>query len=247
MDNKEFNSLIQFVQTRDFKSFEKAIAVAIINDAKANSKHNITWNYNFSTAAMPRFGYDLVGQDLSTGSNIYVEIKTGVDRRLLLATIAQFRKARTIGYDNDLYIYVCLDKEKKQLSYYDLSSLVKSTQVEIGDGITQAFNNPKESIAAFLGEVPKKAESNLEVVGNESIPNVEKKNRWPFISKIISIGVALLFLLTVFVLDFIGVYQLSYERLILIGMVTLVCLFLFIKELKIKDWVYLSTIAPKDK
>ncbi len=247
MDDKEFDLIKQFLKTRDFGNFEKAIISAVVNDAKSNSKHNIIWNYGAPNVNVPRYHFDLVGQDLSTGSNIYIEIKSRVDRSLLLLTIGQFRKTRTIGYENDLYLYVCLDDEKKQLSYYDLSSAVKSTETEVGEDITQAKNNPKESISAFLVEIPKTIENRLETIGNDGIPNVVKKNYLPLILKIVSISVALLFLIAVFVLDFAGVYELSYERLILLGMIALVCLFLFIKELKIKDWLYISTIFPKDK
>lgn len=249
MDDKEFDFINKLLQSGDFKNFESSIIKYIVKDAKNNTNHRIIWTQGGFDPACSNSRYDLVGQDLSTGATIYIEIKSKVDRKLLLMTISHFRRFRTVGYNNDLYLYVSLDATKKQLNYYDISTSVKSTEIEIKDEITQAINNPKNSISAFLGKISKDemTQNRVEVVGDASIPKVTKKNYLPLISKIVSIGAALSFLIVVFVLNFLGIYCLTNRRLILIGMIIIVCLFLFIKEIKIKDWVYLSTIEPKDK
>lgn len=251
MDNNELDNLSKLLEQRDFFGFERAIIQYIVADAQKNTEHNILWNQSSSSRNVPSFSaYDLVGQDLSTGSNIFIEIKAMIDRRPLLMTISSFRKARTIGYENDLYLYVAYDRKRKQISYFDISHLVKSTQVSIGEEMSQVLESPKDSISAFLPKIPAKKEkmvNRVEVVGSAGIPKTEKKNYWPLISKLVSISVAFTILAAVIVLNYLDLYELTNSRLILIGIITAVCLLLFVTEIKIKDWVYLSTVEPKDK
>lgn len=199
-----------------------------------------------------RYIPDVVILDEETNlPKICFELKIGNKRReSILKAINGMKYLYKEFISLERFFIVYWSKEKERNEYYDISKIIINDLIDVKEEIdnimkgitTDIFAGNYDGLLIKTHSIYKnKPSNNLNFIKNDL--NANRNNE---LFKIVSIIIAVIVMFAIIVLDAIGLYIVTYERLILIGMFVIILLLPFISEVSYKDFS-LKINKAKDK
>lgn len=196
---------------------------------------------------IPGFYADAIGT--IDGRDIFIEFKHVNGRNIreqIISVINQYRAQIEYIGPRGKVILATNNKEESGLEYYDLTKLVFSNKENIKSEIDELVKSSKKLTKKMFYEDSISIDNNLQIEKLKQIGEAKKVKKKDF--KIIFVIIAAFVVLSIGVLDGFEIYELSYERLILIGIFVVIMVLPIIRKISINGYS-LETKAPtaKDK
>ncbi len=175
---------------------------------------------------------------------ICFEVKICKDlRKTILFGINQFKRNRKFIPDATMFILVLCYEEN--IYYFDVSTIIIEDIVEVGGKITNFINNKEKHKELILLENRKNNFLNSQKrVEEDNI--IKRKHNNQSIIKIILLIIDISIIVGCIILDALDVYKVTYERIILIGILLILIFIPFIKEINFMN-VGVKIKNAKDK
>ena len=200
---------------------------------------------DWSNVLIPGFYPDAIAE--VDGRNVVVEFKTSRTsniRNLILGVVNNYRKQVDFIGENGILILALAKDDSNSLDYYDLTNLVFSNERKIKSDLDNLLSSDKKLHAYMfeLDSIDKGSDKQIKKFKGISREKAKQSKD----ARPIFVVILVIVILTIGVLDALGIYVLNYQRLILIGIFSVVMSLPIIKKLSFKDYA-IEFVEAKDK